>query len=327
MKIPFLKPFIIGNLQFPINLIQGPLAGISCAPFRFLTEKYSAPAFTYTEMISCSSLLYQPQVIYQRYLKKIPGEGKVAVQLAGSDPVILKQAVMQATDYGADLIDLNCGCPVKKIRRKGSGSKLLTDPLKLFKLITAMKNNTHVPILIKIRIPEKTNEAFNFEIAKVIEEAGADCLIIHGRHWTEHYETPCQYEKIQFFVEALKIPVVGNGDIIDLKSFKNMAVTGCQGMMISRGSVGQPWFIRKLIAEIKNESFLSPSASEIGLIWLQHVSLLAELLNNDYQALLQARKFSKYYARHLPNKAAFCEALNQCKNLSDLQKISYLYFI
>src|SRR5579862_9384479 len=134
-----IKPLIINNKSFPINIIQGPLAGVSCMPFRLLTWRYSQPAFSCTEMISCKTLIYQPKIA-KRYLQKHPKEGPVCFQLSGNDPKELTEAVKIATDHGADLIDLNCGCPVKKIRKRGAGSSLLTDTSTLYQLIHAMKS-------------------------------------------------------------------------------------------------------------------------------------------------------------------------------------------
>jgi len=321
-----INPLLLGNKHFPVNVIQGPLAGVSCAPFRLLTWRYSRPAFSCTEMISCKTLIHQPKLAHQRYVMKDPDEGPVCFQLSGNDPNELAEAVKIATDYGADLIDLNCGCPVKKIRSKGAGSSLLMDAPKLYQLIRAMKQNTPVPVSIKIRVEGGSSDKFNHEIAKVVSEAGADFLVVHGRHWTEHYETPCHYDDIQFFVEQLKIPVIGNGDIACVASLKQMFATGCAGVMIARAGVGQPWLIGQMIAQMRQEEFVVPATKEIGAIFIDHVERLTKLLNSEKFAILQARKFAKYYARGLKDRAAFSIAINACNNLSDLQTICSQYF-
>jgi len=320
-----IKPLILGNKTFPINIIQGPLAGISCAPFRALAWRYSQPAFSCTEMISCKTLLHSSLKTQQRFIEKDPQEGPVCFQLASSDPLELAEATKKVTDLGADLIDLNCGCPVKKIRSKGAGSRLLTEAGTLYKLIRAMKDNTHLPVSIKIRV-EGGQEKFNQEIAKVVSEAGADFLVVHGRHWTEHYETPCRHEEIQFFVEALKIPVIGNGDIADVESLQRMFATGCAGVMLARAGVGRPWLIAKLIADMHEEPFTLPSNTEMGVVFIEHVQRLAALLGNEKFAILQARQFAKYYAHRLQLKAKFVEEVNVCSELGDLEAIALRYF-
>lgn len=321
-----IKPLQLGNKVFPVNLIQGPLAGVSCAPFRLLCWQYSKPAFSCTEMISCKTLIHQPGIAQQRYVTKDPEEGPVCFQLSGNDPDELAEAVKIATASGADLIDLNCGCPVKKIRSKGAGSKLLTDAQKLYQLIRAMKQNTHLPVSIKIRV-EGDNEKFNQEIATVVSDAGLDFLIVHGRHWTEHYETPCRHDQIRFFVEAVKIPVIGNGDIANTDSLKKMLATGCAGVMIGRAGVGQPWLIAKLIAEMRGETFTLPEQVEIGRTFIQHVEQLTELLGSEKFAILQARKFAKYYARSLPDRMEFAGAVNGCDSLQSLRELCLEYFV
>ena len=312
--------------EFPVNLIQGPLAGLSCAPFRRLTWQYSRPAFSCTEMISCKTLIHQPSISQHRYITKDPEEGPVCFQLSGNDTHELAKAVKIATQYGADLIDLNCGCPVKKIRSRGAGSSLLTNPKKLYALIHAMKQSTHVPVSVKIRVQGASDEKFNQEIADVVNEAGADFLVVHGRHWTEHYETPCRHEHIQFFVENVKVPVIGNGDIADLTSLKKMLATNCAGVMIGRAGVGQPWLIGKLIAEMRGEKFVIPSQIKIGEIFIEHVERLSELLRSEKFALLQARTFAKYYARGLEKRMEFASAVNDCYSISQLRELSLRYF-
>jgi tRNA-dihydrouridine synthase B len=322
-----IQPLVLGNKTFPVNLIQGPLAGVSCAPFRFLTWHHSKPAFSCTEMISCKTLVHQPRKTQQRYIEKHPAEGPVCFQLSGSDPCELGEAVKRVTDYGADLIDLNCGCPVKKIRNKGAGSRLLQEPNKLYQLIRTLKQNTHLPVSVKIRVQGRAQEKFNAEIAKVVQDAGADFLIVHGRHWTEHYETPCRYEDIQYFVEHLKIPVIGNGDIACIDTLKKMFATGCAGVMIARAGVGQPWLIQKLIAEFKQEKFSPPTLEEVAAIFVEHVEMLAQLLGSEKFAILQARKIARYYARIVFEKQSFCDRMHTCENLKTFKELCSQYFV
>jgi tRNA-dihydrouridine synthase B len=322
-----IKSLQLSNKIFPINIIQGPLAGISCAPFRLMTWRYSQPAFSCTEMISCKTLIHSPIEIQQRYIKKDPQEGPVCFQLAGNNPAEVAEATKRVTAHGADLIDLNCGCPVKKIRSKGAGSSLLSDTGRLYQLIVAMKQNTDVPVSIKIRVEGNSNDKFNQEIAKVVSDAGADFLVVHGRHWTEHYETPCHHDEIQFFVEALKIPVIGNGDISCVNSLKTMLKTGCAGVMLARAGVGQPWLIGKLIAEMNQQPFTLPTALEIGQVFLEHIQQLATLLQSEKFAILQGRQFAKYYARDLTSRKEFVDKVNVCENLEDLKAICAEYFV
>ncbi|MDR3492278.1 MAG: tRNA-dihydrouridine synthase family protein [Gammaproteobacteria bacterium] len=313
-------------MTFPNNLIQGPLAGLSCAPFRRLTWQFSQPAFSCTEMISCKTLLNSPIALQQRFVKIDPLEGPVCFQLSSNNASELAEATKRVTGFGAQLVDLNCGCPVKKIRSKGAGSGLLTHPAQLYQLITAMKQSTHLPVSVKIRVEGNSNDKFNAEVAQVVSDAGADFLVVHGRHWTEHYETPCKHDDIRFFVETMKIPVIGNGDISNLSSLKTMLETGCAGVMIGRAGVGQPWLIKQLEAEFNQESFIIPPLNVIRDCFLEHVKDLTTLLNNEKFAVLQARTFAKYYARDVNNKAQFCTEMNSCTSINHLEQLLFRYF-
>ncbi len=319
-------PLTLGNLTFDNNLIQGPLAGISCAPFRRLTWQHSKPAFSCTEMISCKTLLHHPLATQKRFTTKALDEGPVCFQLSGADSRELGQATRISTQLGADLIDLNCGCPVNKIRKKGAGSSLLLQPDNLYQLIRAMKDNTHVPVSIKIRVQGFGPDRFHDELIKAINASGLDYLIVHGRHWTEHYETTCHYEDIRFFVEHLNLPVIGNGDIADVASLQTMLATGCAGVMIGRAGVGQPWLIGQLKALLAAETFHTPSQYAIGSMFMEHVSELSALLGSEKFALLQARKIAKYYSRRIPARLEFCAQMNNCEKLEHFETLVRFFF-
>ena len=315
------KPLVIAGHHFANNVIQGPLAGVSCAPFRVLSTIHGAPAFNYTEMISCKTLIHQPHEAQKRFIIKDPHEGPLAFQLASSDPVELAQAVKIVTQAGADIIDLNCGCPVNKIRRKSAGSKLLSQPQVLAKLIEAMRANTHLPISIKIRVDGGSTERFNPDISNIINESGVDFVTVHGRHWSEHYETPCRYDQIAYFVSALRVPVIGNGDVSDLASLNKLLATGCAGVMIGRAGVGKPWLPSQLNAEFLGLPFNPPAKAAIAQMFLWHVTALAQLLASERFAVLQARKFGKYYARNMGCSTEFYPKFNQCESISEIERL------
>lgn len=322
-----IHPLQIGPYTLPHNIIQGPLAGVSTAPFRELIWRYSRPAFTYTEMISCKTILYASTTTLKRYTQKAKQEGLVCFQLAGSDPKELALATQRVTALGADLIDLNCGCPVKKIRHKGAGSRLLADPARMHELIDTMKTHTHLPIIVKIRVQGHSYEKFNLAIADMLNLAKPNAVVVHGRHWTEHYETPCNHDDIHFFAKTLTMPVIGNGDIACTASLKKMLGTGCAGAMISRASVGQPWLIGNLLANSQHETFNAPSACEIAAIFISHIEQLALLLGSEKHAVLHARKLAKYYGRSLAKRDDFVGEVQNCSELPAFIKLCQDFFI
>ncbi len=319
------KPLQIANRTFPVNIIQGPLAGYSSAAFRLLTWQYSKPAFSYSEMISANALAKNSRKTRERFLTKDPNEGPVCFQLVGNSAKELAEAAKIITDFGADMIDLNCGCSVPKIHGNGAGSSLLLDRPKLYKLLCALRQSTPLPLLVKIRVAIDSDQT-NIEIAKVIADAGVDCLVVHGRNWKEQYSTPCRLDAIKFFVEQMKIPVIGNGDVCCLESLKKLLETGSAGVMIARAGVGQPWLIGKLIAEMEQKPFTIPLPEEVGKIYIAHVTHLAKLLNSEKIAVLQARKLARPYAKCIKHRKEFCNAINSCDNLLDFQKLCNDYF-
>lgn len=312
------------SLQIKTQLIQAPLAGYSCAPFRILAHQWGQPDFCCTEMISVKTLLFnkKPQT---RFTHKDPREGKLCYQLSSTVPDELSEAVKRVEQLGADAIDLNCGCPMQKIRSKGAGSKLLDDQKKLFGLITAMRQATTLPVSIKIRI-DPHNHQYNQQIAKTAEDAGADFIIVHGRHWKERYDTPCRLDVIANICHAVNIPVIGNGDVHDTQSYQQMInTTGCHGVMIARASVGKPWLFAQIRAELAGKTFTPPTIKQIGEMFVQHVKYLMEI-EPEKVAVLQSRKLGKYYAKGVLESSSFVQKINQIKTFSELETISKQHF-
>lgn len=318
-----LKPLMIGKKEFSSNLIQAPLAGISCAPFRDLVWDFGEVAYCCTEMLSANHIANNSDRS-PRYQTRFPNEKNLCWQLSGNDSNILAKASDVAISKGADLIDLNCGCPQPKIREKHCGSKLLEDEKKLTQLIKAMKRNYEIPITVKIRIQKDENSTL--DIAKVIQNAGADALIVHGRHWTSDYDIPCQFDMIAKIVSAIEIPVIANGDIIDTEKLTEVfRITGCAGFMIARASVGQPWIFQQISLEINGKKFSPLSQKHIGQLFLKHAKGLLQF-ENERNAILQCRKLGKYYARYLDTKDNFLYELYKVDTYHLFEKLIFHYF-
>lgn len=288
-------PLIIGKLQLPHRLIQGPLAGFSCAPFRSLFSQYTSPAYCVTEMLSAHDVLYK-HTINNRYLYRSPEENYLCYQISGTDPFLMRDAAVKLEGIGADLIDINCGCPKPKIRKKGAGSALLEDPNRLIAIIQSIRVAITCPLTVKIRIQGNNND---IELAKKISDAGADALIVHGRRWTDDYDKPCNLEQIALIKEAIQIPVIVNGDIADHHSLHDaINKTQADAFMISRAGMGKPWLFKKLL----DEGFVSIETSRIVSLFMMHLEGLAAL-ESEYQAVLQSKSLVRYYFRNLLNSA------------------------
>ncbi|MCX7121883.1 MAG: tRNA-dihydrouridine synthase family protein [Gammaproteobacteria bacterium] len=320
-----IKPLIIGKKQFDNNLIQAPLAGVSCAPFRQLTWQFGGVAYCCTEMLSALHIANNSDRS-PRYQTRHPSEKNLCWQLSGNDPKTIARAAERAIENGADILDLNGGCPQPKIRKKGCGSKLLSDEKKLSELVKTMRCDDKTPITLKMRIDAGHGEYCDTSVAKALEEAGVDAIIVHGRHWTQDYDIACQLDAIAKIVSAVTIPVIANGDITDAKQLVNaFEQTQCAGFMIGRASVGQPWLFQQITHEMRGETFSPPSNTDIGQLFLKHITGLVEM-ENERNAIFQSRKMGKYYARNLENKAGFLEALYSIESFSELEKTVSVYF-
>lgn len=310
------------------NLIQGPLAGYTCAAMRIQTWKYSQPAYCCTEMISANQLVYskKPQT---RYLERSELEGPLCFQMSAADQDVLAKATLIANQVEPDMIELNCGCPVPKIRKKGAGSKLLTQLDNLAYLISAMRDNTDAAVSIKMRVQGDDKTQQDIAIAQLAEKLGVDVIVVHGRHYTERYDQACRLQQIKNIVDAVNIPVIGNGDVKDTRTLQQMlATTGCAGAMIARNATGQPWLFEQIRCELENRPYQPPSATEIGQVFIDHIARLAKSDNSEYRALLQARTLGKYYARNrIKQPTQFKQALMQCAEMASFQSLVVRHFL
>lgn len=282
------EPFNIGSLQLPNRLIQGPLAGFSCAPFRQLYYQFIPPAYCVSEMISAYDVLYKHPVD-SRYLYRAPEEKTLCYQISGRDPTVMAQAAHRLEALGADLIDLNCGCPKNKIRKKGAGSALLEKPELLYEIVSAVRVAISIPLTVKLRIQGGLTD---MALAQSLESAGADALIVHGRRWTDDYDTPSDLHQIQRIKKAIRIPVIANGDIIDKDSLAHaMGVSGADAYMIARAGSGNPWIYQALL-ETKVMA-PPPLLAQING-FMTHLQGLSNL-ESEHQAILQSKSLVRYY--------------------------------
>jgi tRNA-dihydrouridine synthase B len=311
------SPFQIGTLKLQNRLIQGPLAGYSCAPFRKLIYQFSPPAYCVSEMISAHDLIYKHHD-QSRFTSRAPEEKTLCYQIAGKNPAIMAAAAAKLESLGADLIDINCGCPKEKIRKKGLGSALLETSDLLVNIIHSIKQAIHIPLTVKIRIQGDRNK--DLSITKAIEQAGADALIVHGRRWQDDYDTPCDFSQIGQIKQNIQIPVIANGDIATHEQLQHaITMSQCDGYMIARAGCGKPWLYEDLLEQKRSVR----STSERFRLFMTHVEALA-LLENEHIAALQSRSLLRYYFREELNKShlqslysliQLCEIENQLKQL------------
>jgi tRNA-dihydrouridine synthase B len=308
------SPFYIGSRLLSNRLVQGPLAGFSSAPMRALSYQFMPPAYAVSEMISAHDVVHK-HAANSRYLYRSPVEKNLCYQLAGNHPAILVQAAVRLQDLGADLIDINCGCPKNKIRKKGAGSALLDNPDLLCKIVTTVRDAIQIPLTIKLRIQGSDDDIL---LAQALEQAGADALIIHGRRWIDDYDKPCDFEQIAQIKKNTHIPVIANGDIVDRESLSEaLRITGCDALMLSRAGCGQPWIYAQLLAD--KEPIFWPSMHIKRAIFFEHLNGLAAL-ENEYQAVLQSKKLVRYYFLNARDPA-FLKDFYGLSSLADIRSL------
>jgi tRNA-dihydrouridine synthase B len=237
------KKFQIGPLFLENPMILAPLAGYTDLPFRQLCREHGA-GLTTSEMISCHGLTYRQRGTLL-LTETTAAERPVAMQLFGSEPEVMGEAAAILSDLPIDLIDINMGCPVKKVIKKGAGAALMRNPALAEKIIKTVVASTSLPVTVKTRTGWNHSSIAAEEFARMVEGAGASAVTIHGRTWTDGFSGPMDREAIAGVKRAVAIPVIGNGDIRSYEEgLELMEKTGCDGVMIGRAALGNPWIFQ-----------------------------------------------------------------------------------
>ncbi len=312
------RPLVIGSLKLCSNLIQGPLAGYSCSAMRRLTRHFPGCAYTTTEMISAHQLVHGKHN-QMRYLHKADDENIVSYQLSGRCPDILKQATVICEQHGADIIDLNCGCPQPKIRKKQQGSKQIENPEKLYDLICSMRSATTLPLTAKIRLlPSQQGD--NKTVIDALIQGGVDAITVHGRTWQDNYDVDCNWAAVREIVQYSRVPIIANGSVSSTaEAISVLETTHADAVMLSRAGLGKPWLFNSILNQVEPQ--ITPTTKKRLLI--EHLSGLAQL-DGEFKALLQARSLVKYYFPKLSGLApqSSLEQLYQCINNHDSSETS-----
>jgi nifR3 family TIM-barrel protein len=319
--------FKIGNVEIKNQVIVAPMAGITNTSYRKICKEMGA-ALVVAEMVSDKALVYGSEKTYD-LLKMSDEERPISQQIFGSDvDSFVEAAKIVYEKMKPDIIDINMGCPVPKVAIKAqAGSALLKNPGKIKEIVSAVVKSVPIPITVKIRSGWDENSINAVEVAKICEEAGASAITIHARTRAQGYSGKADWQIIKDVVKAVKIPVIGNGDITSCYDAKKMLEeTGCKGIMIGRGLLGNPWLIKECVDYLNNESLPQIITLEEKMDMMKkHLELLYQD-KNEKEATLELRSILMYYLKGLPNirdtKLAFC----QCNSKEEYLKVIDEYY-
>ena len=279
----------IGNVQLENPYILAPMAGVTDLPFRLLCKEQGAGLLC-MEMISAKALQYKNKNT-KALLSIHPQEYPVSLQLFGSDPKIISEMAKEIEELPFQILDINMGCPVPKVVKNGEGSALMKDPKLIYEIVSQTVRAIQKPVTVKIRKGFDDDHVNAVEVAKVIEEAGASAVAVHGRTREQYYSGKADWEIIRRVKEAVSIPVIGNGDVTSgERALAMREQTGCDGVMIGRGAQGNPWIFHELV-EYDRTGVLPPRPSKevIKATMLRHARLQIEF-KGDYLGIREMRK-------------------------------------
>ena len=314
----------IGSIKLKNWLIMAPMAGITNLPFRLIVKTFGASLVT-TEMISAMGLA-QGNKRTLDYLNSHPDEKPLSVQIFGSLPEAMATATKIVIDSGADIVDINMGCPVKKVVKTGSGGFLLRDLEKAKKIVSAVRRACSVPLTVKIRAGWSNDQPVAFDIARMLEDCGVDAITIHPRSVTQGFSGHSDWKIIAKVKKHVKIPVIGNGDVFEPSMALEMKTqTGCDGVMIGRGARGNPWIFRQILELEKGLTPHQPGLDERRALIMNHFNLLANALGENRAARIM-RGLLFWYTKGLPNSCSFRRRIIAIKDLGTLTLTLDNYF-
>ena len=312
----------IGNVTLENNLILAPMAGVTDLPFRLLCKEQGAGLLC-MEMISAKALRYKNKNT-KALLAIDPREYPVSLQLFGEDPDIISEQAKRIEELPFQILDINMGCPVPKVVRNGEGSALMKDPKRIYDIVYKTARAIKKPVTIKIRKGFDDTCINAPEIAKVAEEAGAAAIAVHGRTREQYYSGNADWEIIRKVKEAVKIPVIGNGDVTSgQKALDMFEQTGCDGVMIARGAQGNPWIFSEMIEHERTGRIPSrPTNEEIRKMMLRHAKLQLQY-KGEYLGIREMRKHVAWYTKGLPGSAKLREEINRVESYAELEDLLY----
>lgn len=313
------KTLKIGNVTLENNLILAPMAGVTDLPFRLLCKEQGAGLLC-MEMVSAKAIYYRNRNT-EALLSIDERELPVSLQLFGSDADIISEMAKRIEERPFSILDLNMGCPVPKVAGNGEGSALMKNPALVEEIVSKTVKAIKKPVTVKIRKGFDAAHVNAVEIARIAEASGAAAVAVHGRTREQYYQGKADWDIIRQVKEAVRIPVIGNGDVVSPESAEAMLrETGCDGIMIGRGAQGNPWLFGQILHWMKTkEKKAPPTKEELKQMILCHARLLVEHKGN-YTGIREMRKHVAWYTAGYPHSAKLRARINE---VEDLEKLEY----
>ena len=313
----------LGTLNLENPVLLAPMAGITDLPYRRLMKQFGA-SLVFTEMVSANGLHYGGNGTTE-LLRSTPDERPLGAQIFGADPEIMAEAARKVSP-NADLIDINMGCPVKKVIRSGAGSALLQEPERIREIIRSVRKAVSIPLTIKIRSGWDHLSRNYIEIARIAAAEGVDAVTLHPRTRSEGFGGHSDWQEIARLKSCIDIPVIGSGDIFSSDDAIRMLMeTGCDAIMIGRGGYGNPWLIRNTLKRLSGKAESPPNIMDRYQVAQQHLKLFLECFPAE-KAARDMRKHLCWYTHGLPGSAQFRGTLNRTGNYTELKQLFEDYF-
>ena len=307
----------VGNVVLENNVILAPMAGVTDLPFRLLCRKAGA-GMVCTEMVSAKAIYYNNKNT-EGLLEIHPEEGPVSLQLFGSDPQIIADMAKRIEERPFSVLDFNMGCPVPKVVNNGEGSALMKNPALVREILSALVKAVKKPVTVKIRKGFDEGHCNGVEIAKIAEDCGVAAIAVHGRTREQYYSGHADWDIIRQVKAAVRIPVIGNGDVDSPRAAKEMLQqTGCDGVMIGRAAQGNPWIFRDTVSFLENGTVPEPPDSRMKKqMVLEHAELQIRL-KGEYTAVREMRRHLAWYTAGMPHSARFRQMINSVESSRQL---------
>jgi nifR3 family TIM-barrel protein len=311
-----IKPLKLKNLQLPSNVWYAPLAGCSDFPFRRMSAKYK-PGLMFTEMCKMEALVRKESSTF-RFLDFDPSMHPIGAQLCGSDPKIAPTAAKIVEDLGFDVVDLNCGCPVDKVTKDGSGSALLKTLDRLYEILIALVKSVEIPVTVKIRVGWDDKHLIHLKMVELAEAAGVTALTIHGRTREQGYRGFSNRDLIQEAASKAKsIHIIGNGDIFDPESAKDLLIRGCSGILVARGTMGKPWIHQEIVESLTEQKEFIVTPWLVKSTLMEHYDEIVRY-EAPRKALLSLRRVACWYLRDLSGAKQLRDLVNRSQSLEEM---------